>query len=298
MQSVIRVLHLSDVHVYTSPSRMPFFELLNKRALGAANLLLRRRKHFLSAAAKLAALARFADAQQVDVVICTGDYTALGTRAELETARRAIEPLARGRRGFVTVPGNHDLYMPDTVRDGRFEQVFGDLLSTDLPEHAGADGWPRVRLFDDHLAVVSVNSARPNPQPWRSSGRIPDAQLRALSEVLRDERVVGRTVLIATHYAPRLADGSPDRWLHGLENADALLAICAQSPRSAILHGHIHWRFHRAGAPMLFGSGSTTHAGREGLWLFELDGERRIAVPGAFRDGAYQLEPAATVEMA
>ena len=294
---MIRVLHLSDVHVYTSPSQMRLVELLNKRALGAANLVLRRKKHFLAAATKLAELARFADAQKVDVVVCTGDYTALGTRTELETARRAIEPLARGRRGFVTVPGNHDLYMPDTVRDGRFEKVFGDLLSTDLPDYAGADGWPRVRLFDDQLAIVSVNSARPNPQPWRSSGRIPDAQLRALSEVLRDERVASRTVLIATHYAPRLADGSPDRWLHGLENADALLAICAQAPRAAILHGHIHWRFHRAGAPMLFGSGSTTHDGREGLWLFEIDGAHSVAVPGAFRDGVYQLEPAASVTL-
>jgi 3',5'-cyclic AMP phosphodiesterase CpdA len=296
MACTMRVLHVSDVHVDLPVWRIPFRELLGKRVLGAANLVLRRRKHFLHTLAKLAALARFADEQRVDVVICTGDYTALGTLAELEAARRAIEPLARGR-GFVTVPGNHDLYMPDTVRDGRFERVFGDLLSTDFPELAGADGWPRVRVFDDQLAVVSVNSARPNPQPWRSSGRIPDAQLRALSEVLRDERVAGRNVLIATHYAPRRADGSPDRWSHGLENADALLAICAQAPRTAILHGHLHHRFHLPGAPMLFGSGSTTHDGREGLWLFEIDRGRGLAVPGAYRDGTYQLEPAASVTM-
>jgi 3',5'-cyclic AMP phosphodiesterase CpdA len=293
---MIRVLHVSDVHVDVPVWRMPLREMLGKRAIGAANLVLRRHRHFHDAREKLAALARFACDQNVDVVICTGDYTALGTAVELDAARSAIDPLVRaGRRGYVTVPGNHDLYMPDTVRDGRFERAFGALLTSDLPELASGDGWPRVRLFDDQLAVLSVNSARPNPQPWRSSGRIPDEQLRALAAALRDPRVVGRNVMIATHYAPRRPDGTPDRWSHGLENADALLAICAQTPRCAILHGHIHWRFHLPGPPMLFGSGSTTHAGREGLWLYELEQMSGSAIPGAYRDGAYRLDEEARV---
>jgi 3',5'-cyclic AMP phosphodiesterase CpdA len=296
MHAMIRVLHVSDVHVDVPVWRMPLLEMLGKRAIGAANLVLRRHRHFHDAREKLASLARFALEQRVDVVICTGDYTALGTAGELEAARVAVDPLVHaGRLGFVTVPGNHDLYMPDTVRDRRFDRVFGDLLTSDLPELATADGWPRVRLFDDQLAVVSVNSARPNPQPWRSSGRIPEPQLRALGEALRDPRVAQRNVLIATHYAPRRPDGSPDKWSHGLENADELLAICAQTPRCAILHGHIHWRLHLPGPPMLFGSGSTTHHGREGLWLFELEREGGSALPGTYRDGKYQLEPDARV---
>ena len=49
--------------------------------------------------------------------------------------------------------------------------------------------WPLVRLIGDSVAVVCVNSARPNPQPWRSSGRIPDTQIKALRDVLRDPRL-------------------------------------------------------------------------------------------------------------
>lgn len=30
--------------------------------------------------------------------------------------------------------------------------------------------WPLLRLIGENLAVVGVNSARPNPLPWRSSG--------------------------------------------------------------------------------------------------------------------------------
>lgn len=286
---MLRVLHVSDVHVDVPLWRMPLAELLGKRLIGGANLLLRRHRHFAVAREKLAQLARFADEQRVDVVICTGDYTALGTWPELVAARAAIAPLVAGRRGFVTVPGNHDVYVPDAIADGRFERTFGDLLGTDWPEHATPDGWPRVRLYDDCLAVVSIDSVRPNPQPWRSSGRIPDLQLRALQRVLGDARLDGRTVLIATHYAPRRPDGSPDRFSHGLENADELLAVCAARP-SAVLHGHIHWRFHLPGTPHLFGAGSTTHEGREGLWLFEVETGQCRARPGAYRDGGYVLE--------
>jgi 3',5'-cyclic AMP phosphodiesterase CpdA len=287
---VLRVLHVSDVHVDVPLWRMPLRGFLGKRLIGGANLVLRRHRHFAVAREKLAQLAQFADEQSVDVVVCTGDYTALGTWPELIAARAAIEPLVAGRRGFVTVPGNHDVYVPDAIADGRFHRVFGDLLGTDWPEHAVAGGWPRVRLYDDCLAVVSVDSARPNPQPWRSSGRIPDVQLKALRAVMGDARLDGRTVLIATHYAPRRPDGTPDRYSHGLENADELLAVCAARPQTAILHGHIHWRFHLAGVPHLFGSGSTTHEGREGLWLFDVEPSRCTARPGAYRDGRYVLE--------
>ncbi|MFI5307213.1 MAG: metallophosphoesterase family protein [Polyangiales bacterium] len=289
---MLRVLHFSDVHVDVPLRQMPVREMLSKRLLGAANLLLRRKRRFAKAREKLQALARFAESQRVDLVICTGDYTALGTVPELVAARRAIEPLTRRPRGFITVPGNHDLYLPDTLADGRFERIFGDLLGSDWPERAVDGHWPSIRLYDDCLAVVSVNSARPNPQLLRSSGRLPDAQLSALCELLADRRLDRRLVLIATHYAPRRRDGSPDRFSHGLENADELLAVCRRAPRAAILHGHIHWRYHvlPTGGPHLFGAGSATDAGREGIWLFEVGQDRARAVPGRFADGEYVLE--------
>ena len=115
---MIRVLHFSDVHVDVPFRDMPAREFLGKRLIGGANLLLRRKRLFRDARAKLAALARFADEQAVDLAICTGDYTALGTGPELAAARAAIEPLTRRPRGFVTVPGNHDLYCRTRSRTG------------------------------------------------------------------------------------------------------------------------------------------------------------------------------------
>lgn len=294
---MLRLLHFSDVHVDVPFGQIPVREMLGKRLLGGANLLLRRRSHFRDARTKLAALARFADAQHVDLVVCTGDYTALGTEPELRAARVAVDALTMRPRGYITVPGNHDLYLPDTLADRRFERNFGDLLGTDWPEYATCDGWPSVRLVDEHLAVVTVNSARPNPQLLRSSGRIHDDQLLALERLFADPRLVGRSVFLATHYAPRLPDGTADRWNHGLENADALLELCAALPRVALLHGHIHWRFHlrlRAGLDV-FGAGSATHAGREGIWLFEIDSAGARAIAGHFVDGEYRLKTDPTI---
>lgn len=288
----MRVLHVSDVHVDVPLMQMPARSWsAPKRLLGGLNLTARRRPYFRDARAKLAQLAEFARAEAVDLVICTGDFTALGTEPEIVAARRAVEPLTEVSLGLVAVPGNHDVYVADSR--GRFERVFGDLLSTDLPELA-VDGslWPFVRLFGDSVAVVGVNSARPNPQPWRSSGRIPDAQIEALPEILADERLTGRFVFVITHYAPRLADGGPDRFSHGLRNADEFLDACASLERGAILHGHVHRHYSvrvpEASVP-LFCSGSSTQAGSEGFWLFEI-GSEASAQSGRYDGERYVLE--------
>ncbi|MCA9609369.1 MAG: metallophosphoesterase [Myxococcales bacterium] len=276
----MRVLHLSDVHVDVPFAAMPAGGwAYPKRWLGGANLALRRKRRFRDAAEKLRILADFRREMDVDLVVCTGDYTALGTEAELRAARLAIAPLTDAPLGFATIGGNHDVYVPDAV--GRFERIFADLLDP--------GPWPKVRIVDDTVAIVALDSTRPNPQPWRSSGRIPDPQLAALPKVL--EGLGDRFVFVITHYAPRLADGRPDRFTHGLTNADALLTACAEL-KGAILHGHVHRRYRvrvPGVVPELFCAGSTTEAGHEGFWLYEVEGGTLRATPGGYRDGRYVL---------
>ena len=113
--AVTKVLHVSDVHLEDGFAEVPISRFLNKRIVGFANLKFRRRKVFLDAVQKVEALAEFSKEQGVDLVICTGDYTALGTEPEIRYARKIIEPLTHAPLGFFTVPGNHDLYLRDTV---------------------------------------------------------------------------------------------------------------------------------------------------------------------------------------
>jgi 3',5'-cyclic AMP phosphodiesterase CpdA len=292
--AVTKILHVSDLHLEQGFPGVPAGAFLNKRIVGYANLRFRRRKVFADAARKVEALARFMAEQSVDLVVCTGDYTALGTQPEIQYARRIIEPLTRAPLGLFTVPGNHDLYLRDTVEAGWFENSFGELMSTELPEYAVDGRWPQVRFPAEGLALVGVNSARANPKPTHSSGYIPDQQIAALTRILDDARLRDRFVVIATHYAPRLANGKPDRPAHGLVNADAFLAACACAKRGVILHGHIHWRYHVRvpESPLsLCCAGSTTHAGREGLWMFEVADSGVTATPGKWDQTGYVLEP-------
>jgi predicted phosphodiesterase len=280
--------------VLSAPTR----ELVGKRFLAGLNLWLSRGKHFVEAREKLHALAGLAAEQRVSLALCSGDYTAIGTHDELADARAAVDAIGRASaHGLVTVPGNHDLYLPDTLRDQRFDRHFGDVLTSDLPEYCADGAFPFVRLFEPQLAIVGVNSARPNPNPFRSSGRVPDAQLEALSRITQDPRVRDRWLVVMTHYGILRRDGRPDSKSHGLDNAADLLRICAR-PRTLLVHGHIHHNYHHVATserPWLFCAGSATQTGREGFWLYDVSAEQLVATPGAYVDGRYQLRAEASV---
>jgi len=79
-------------------------------------------------------------------------------------------------------------------------------------------------------------------------------------------------VLVMLHHAPRRSDGSPDTNAHGLRDARALDAI-VRGDRFAVLHGHVHERFHvpaTPSRPQTFCAGSSTMLGDEGYWLIDV----------------------------
>lgn len=292
---MIRLLHFSDVHVQDPVWSMPMRELMSKRLVGAVNLWLRRERLFRSVPRKLEALDRFRREHAVDAVLCSGDFTALGTENEHGEARAAMQRFTEAPSGVALVPGNHDLYVRDALEDARFERHFGDLLRSDRPEHAVDGPYPFVRLLSDELVVIGLNSARPNAMPFVSSGIVPDAQLRQLVSILDEYRE--RVCIVMTHYAPLTKGGRPDSAHHGLDNATELMSICAR-PNVLLIHGHIHHRYHHPaadGRPWLFCAGSVTHEGREGLWLYEVEGKQVRATPGSFDGTAYRLEQAQTI---
>jgi 3',5'-cyclic AMP phosphodiesterase CpdA len=295
----MRILHFSDVHVQESVTAMPLTELLGKRILAAGNLFLKRGRLFRDAQEKLAALIAFAERERVDVALYTGDFTAVGSEAEYAEARRAFEPLTRCAAGLCAVPGNHDLYLEDTVEHARFERHFGEFARSDWPDSAVDGVFPFVRLFGESLAVIGVNSAKPNPNPFLSTGCIPDGQLAALEKLLEDPRLTGRWIVAMTHYGVIRKDGTPDTPHHGLENVAAFMRICNR-PGVVVVHGHIHHRFHHAPSeqrPWLFCSGSATQREREGFWLYELSGTHLRATPGAWTGSEYVLESAGALEL-
>jgi 3',5'-cyclic AMP phosphodiesterase CpdA len=240
-------------------------------------------------------MVRFADELHADFVLCTGDLTALATEAEMLAARIILEPLLDSGR-FVVIPGNHDLYTRRDVKQRRFESRFERALASDLPDLRTDDSWPIVRLPYPDVAIVAVNSARPNRAPWKSSGRVPDAQVAGLQAALTDPRVAGRFVFLMTHYAPCRADGSRDSREHGLENVDEVVRAAGTIERGAWLCGHIHTTFWQQVAGFsgdIFCAGSSTLEGREGFWVFDsVEGAPDWAARrGRWSDGGYVVDP-------
>lgn len=293
---MIRLLHFSDVHVQDPVWSMPMRELMSKRLVGAVNLWLRRERLFRAVPAKIDALDRFRKENAVDAVLCSGDFTALGTEGEHRAARAAMQRFLDAPAGLALVPGNHDLYVRGNLEHTRFGRHFGDLLTTDRPEHAVDGPYPFVRLIGDDVAIVGLNSARPNLMPFVSSGVVPPHQTQQLVKILDEFR--DRLCVVMTHYAPLTKAGRPDAPHHGLDNAVELLAICTR-PNVVLIHGHIHHRYCLQATdarPWLFCAGSATHQGREGLWMYEIEGQHVRATPGCFRDTRYHLEPEQAVQ--
>ena len=118
---------------------------------------------------------------------------------------------------------------------------------------------------------MGLCSARVPFVPGASFGFIGDAQLSALERLLKDPRMARRAVLVAVHHGPFKESGRRDSPSHGLYQVERLLSLLP-GPRFAVLHGHIHHRYHHpatAERPHIFSAGSSTQAGREGYWLIE-----------------------------
>ena len=270
----LRVLHFSDTHIGIQVRHMAWKRWFSKRAIGAINLARGRAKYFDEAEEKIAALIKFKEAQEIDLVIHTGDYTALGLESELELSKEFVLPLMQPPQRYVTVPGNHDIYVHEGNSHYRFSEQFCSVLQNDLPEYCRGGHWPLIRLVGDDVAVIALNSSRPNPWPWCSNGIIPQEQLDALGEILEDTRIKDRYLFVMTHYAPRLANGQPDSKLHGLINADDFLEKCKAVKHGAILCGHIHRTYHLELEDLncdLYCAGSATMEGHEGFWVYEVE---------------------------
>jgi len=268
----MKLLHLSDLHFQTDLALNPFGPLDWRQLFARAEFVWQGRPAlFRNAGTTVRDLLAEALAKGADHLLVTGDLSAIGTREELEQARASLTAF-EGR--LTVIPGNHDRTSRRSAAN--FESVFGDLLRSDLPELSCEGPYPFVHLIGGQhaggLAIIGLDSGRVPRIPGVSRGSIGPAQLSALERILEDARVHGRSVVIAVHHAPFKPDGTPDRWVHGLQDTDRLLAIADAHHTSVICHGHIHHRFkiERAGRTPLFCAGSSTQRAREGYWLLDL----------------------------
>jgi 3',5'-cyclic AMP phosphodiesterase CpdA len=269
----MRFLHCSDIHVVGNYQRPSIFELGWRRMPALAELKLRgRARYFADSPKTIRTIVEDVDRHRADHLIVSGDLTGYALEEEFDGAREALGPISQDKRRCTVIPGNHDTYTPGALADHRFERRFGHLLESDLPQHTREGPYPFVRLLDDGAAVIGLLSARVGLVPGFSFGIIGQRQLEGLKLLIDDPALAGRAVLIVVHHAPLTREGKPDSKLHGLVDARKLFEI-AHGPRFAVLHGHIHKRYHHPATPQrphIFGAGSSTQRGSEGYWLIDV----------------------------
>ena len=268
------LMHISDLHFHRLP-RQPG-RYLSKRALGAFNLVMQRRRLFpLERAQRLVERLLALEWQHL---LITGDLTQLGTPEEFALAREVLAPLlARGTERVTVIPGNHDRYVREPPGAGAFEAAFGEFAT---------DGWLRTRRLSERWWLAAWDSAR--PAPWYSAaGRVHPETLIA-TEAWLASLPFGARVIVANHYPaffPR-----PHRYLpsHDLSNNRAVTKWLLRQPVRLYLHGHIHHNWVHTvtgdhGELTLVNSASSTQRPRTG----DASAFHRIVLDG----GEARIEP-------
>jgi 3',5'-cyclic AMP phosphodiesterase CpdA len=302
---VLRIAHVSDLHVLSRTGAQWRRIVFNKRVTGYANLVLRRgrvhRRDYLVAVLSAAASA-------ADQLVVTGDITNLSLEHEYEEARALLDEAAR-KTEVTVVPGNHDIYLPATHAHRRFPHHFARFLQSDLPDLARdlpAGRFPCVKLRGP-LAIIALSTAVPRP-PFVSAGYAGHAQLEALASVVAHPEVARRTPIVLIHHPP--VDRRP-RLLQlrdGLVDAAALRLALAPLERGLVLYGHKHVRLRRSLATaagrldVIGASGAALDhpdaSVRAGFNLYELDARGGLASAEAhvLDPATGQLQPTAIAE--
>ncbi len=228
----MRLAHCSDLHLL-SHDGAGVAKLLNKRWIGAANLLTNRSRHY-----HVQAFEQMVDdmnALGIEHVLCTGDVTNLALEQEFQFARGKFDRLAAGPEHVTVLPGNHDAYVAEGVEF--FSQAFDEYHRPD-PGWEWPDGarWPLVRVRGE-LALIGVTTSRATP--WFTAyGTVGEEQLARLQQVLADPRLAGKARVIAIHHPP--AGKRAESKIRGLRDHAAFAKVIGEGGADLIVHGHEH----------------------------------------------------------
>ncbi len=226
----MRIAHLSDLHLHPAGA-LRARDLMTRRLFGALNLYVLRAGAYSEDVAVAAVEA--VRSVGVDHVVVTGDLTNLALPAEFALAAQVLRPLG-GPERLTVVPGNHDLYTPQAVRDDEFGRWFGHTLWPDGSSRV----FPVVKDLRDGVTLIAVRTAGLAP-PACAFGRVGAAQLRALARALDDAHRRGRISVVAMHH--NLHRRGPLAEATGrLLDREEVRATLLKHGAHLVLHGHDH----------------------------------------------------------
>lgn len=172
--------------------------------------------------------------QNPDLVVVSGDFTQVGSRAEFIKARQFLDTLPAP---FLAVPGNHDVPERNLIR--RFFRPYGcyrRYICRDLEPFMHRDG----------VALAGLKTSR--RANWRglnwSDGSISSEQLDRLEA--RFAEVPPETVkVVVAHHPLLLPEGPMGKQQNRVRRADKALATFARIGVRLVLSGHFHMSYVR-----------------------------------------------------
>ncbi len=286
---MIRLAHLSDIHITAAPIGWHWRDWFSKRYLGWFNFRwLGRRFRFRQADEVLGLLVAELRRRAPDRVVFSGDATALGFEPEFQRAARLLGLTTPDVLPGLAVPGNHDYYTRAVEASGLFERYFAPWLTGTRTDE---ETYPFAQRVGP-VWLVGVNSCTGNRWPWDAGGSVRPAQLQRLDKLL--SRLEPGPRILVTHYPIELANGGPERRSHGLRNLSDLVGVAARGGVALWLHGHRHTPYHHARPkaapfPVICG-GSATQQGKWSYGEYAIDGRRLRAVRRVFdeKEGRFQ----------
>ncbi len=226
--AVLRLAHLSDVHLAPMPRAAPLM-LLNKRILGWLSWNLKR--HRLHRRDVLDTVVADMRRREPDHVLVTGDLVNISLPEEYRRAAAWLATVGPPERVSL-VPGNHDAYVAGAADEG-----WRHWAAWMTGERGTGAEFPYLRRLG-FAAVVGLSTAVPTP-PGYASGRLGGTQLERLRELLRVLAAEGLFRIVLLHH-PALPVSRPRK---ALEDRAAFCAVIREAGAELVLSGHEH-RFH------------------------------------------------------
>ncbi len=222
------VAHLTDLHVADVRDYLGDEASLHPKIRKHSERILERLLHDLAL-------------RRPDHVVITGDVTLTAKETEFRRARAYLDAALPGVRLSV-LPGNHDVWREEAVRENWFRRAFADAVACDL----GGRPFPYCHLVGEHLAFLALDSCPfvPGVAPNLVPGRIDGDQLERLASLCADPRLRSRYVVLLLHHHLRLsdvdraaADPKDPTPLADVEQVERALGVL---PVRLVLHGHRH----------------------------------------------------------
>ena len=235
---VFTLAHLSDPHL-PMPKARPG-QLLNKRFTGYLNWWRNRRRIHVPEA--LAGIVADIKAQKPDHIALTGDLVNISLPQEFVRAAAWLASFDTPDR-ITVIPGNHDVYVPGSWREGL--GLWGAYMASDGAGPAqGFDVFPTARRRGD-VALVGLSTGVAKP-PLLATGTLGEAQIARTGRLLADLGRQGLCRVVMIHHPPVDEESRFKR----LTDRAAFRAMIGKVGCELILHGHDHRsEFARATGP-------------------------------------------------